>query len=217
MVYFLGGQLPATAQLHHCQPTWFGMVFQLKESVLHKDFKYKLITCKLSSNSWVMKIHKLCLLYRPWFTYKEKIQIPGQFSHHWLLGTKTPQWSSWFRLLSLFQTTVHSTCPLWFHTQSGLHVGLIHLRLTRQWCRHKCYHEGISLTSLPDTGLHCFLEGCNNAVGSLDHIYIVQLWTQLDRKCLTFAKNYPPVYAPTQPASSSPRGCSLPLLYALEQ
>ena len=63
VVYFLGGQLPATALLHIRQLTIFGMVCHQKNSILHKASEHQLVTSKHSNGSWIMQIRELCLQY----------------------------------------------------------------------------------------------------------------------------------------------------------
>ena len=63
VVYFLGGQLPATALLHIRQLTIFGMVCHQTNSILHEASEHQLVTSKHSNGSWIMQIRELCLQY----------------------------------------------------------------------------------------------------------------------------------------------------------
>ena len=54
-----------TAVIHIRQLTLFGMICQLKDSVLYKTSEYQITTSKHSNGSWIMQIRELCLQYHP--------------------------------------------------------------------------------------------------------------------------------------------------------
>ena len=63
VVYFLGGCLPISAEIHVRQLSIFGMVLGLQSDPLNIHARNTLTDAKKSSKSWFCQIHDLCLQY----------------------------------------------------------------------------------------------------------------------------------------------------------
>ena len=209
VVHFLGGHLPGTAVLQIRPLTLFGMICQLKDSVLYKTSEYQLTSSKHSNGSWIMQIRELCLQYRlPSPLSLLQSPLPKQRFKSLVKSLVLDYWEMKLRAdaqpldsLQYFNPKFMSLIrphPIWTTCGSNpyeVNKAVIQARmlsgryitdqLARHWTRN--------------TAGTCQLEGCSpQAIGSLEHILLQcpalhSTRQKVVRHCLEVAENFTPV------------------------
>ena len=184
VVFFLGGHLPATAYLHICQLTLFGMVCLLKGSVLHKISEYLLSTSRISGGSWIMQVRELSIMYglpsplsllhSPLSKPKFKSLVKSHVINYWEIKLHSEAMElpslKYFNPNYMSLTKPH---PLWLSCGSNpfeVNKAVVQARMlsgrypTDQLSRH---------WNQQNRAGYCLLQGCSGkAEGSLEHIIL---------------------------------------------